>query len=463
MKLKTKIMWISSIAVFVALLISDVIIYTLVRKSYIDEAVANATSDLHQVINEFNLGINNPQYDISSTFTSYTLKKLNDPYNIAFDITWDGSEVVYSKELYNHTIFSLEDLMSLDYDCLNQQNYMYTFYEYEGEHYIIFDSVTALRPIYLYRVADITYVWDKLKMLVVGMIIIMVAVIFMVQIIVSKIMNKVLKPLKELNSTAENIADGDYEHRIAITSQDEIGKLSESFNKMADAVEQRTRNLQESEHRKTLFMGDLTHELKTPMTAISGYAQLLLTTKLSEENKEEALTYIYEECGRLERLSKKMMKLLELDYEEALELREVHASQLFEAVAKACSQLLKNKSMTLECIEAGEAYMVDVDLMTDALINLLDNGIKASDEGSKIILKASGNVITVQDFGKGIPMEEQDKILEPFYMIDKSRSRQNGGAGLGLSLTATILNKHNCRLVIESEVGKGTCMNLQFV
>ena len=77
---------------------------------------------------------------------------------------------------------------------------------------------------------------------------------------------------------------------------------------MAEAVEIRTNEIQESEYKKTLFMGNLTHELKTPMTAISGYAQMLLTTKLSDENKEEALMYIYDECGRLERLSKKMMR-----------------------------------------------------------------------------------------------------------------------------------------------------------
>ena len=119
--------------------------------------------------------------------------------------------------------------------------------------------------------------------------------------------------------------------------------------------------------------------------------------------------------------------------------------------------------MTLEIVEAGETFYVDVDLMTDALINLVDNGIKASDEGSKIILKAESKKITVTDFGKGIPKAEQDKILEPFYMIDKSRSRRSGGVGLGLALTATIIKKHNCKLVIESEVGKGTSMNLQFV
>jgi two-component system phosphate regulon sensor histidine kinase PhoR len=104
--------------------------------------------------------------------------------------------------------------------------------------------------------------------------------------------------------------------------------------------------------------------------------------------------------------------------------------------------------------------MVDSDLMTEVLINLVDNGIKASQEGSQIILTAGENMISVQDFGKGIPEEEQDKILEPFYMIDKSRSRKKGGAGLGLAITASILKKHNCTLEIDSRLGEGTCMKI---
>ncbi|MBQ8412905.1 MAG: HAMP domain-containing histidine kinase [Lachnospiraceae bacterium] len=463
MKLKTKIMWISSIAVFVTLLVSDVIIFTLVRKSYIDEAVASATSDLQQVVNEFNASINNPQYEVSNTYVSYVLKKLDDKYNIAFEVLRDVDKIAYQKEIYNYTIFTIEELSSLKYDNFSR-DFSYTFYNYKGEHYIVFNKLNNIGSyIEVYRVADITYVWDKLRILIIGMLIIMVVVILVVELILSRVLNKVLKPLKDLNQTANSIANGDYNHRVEISSSDEIGELGESFNMMAEAVEQRTNTLQESEHKKTLFMGDLTHELKTPMTAISGYSQLLLTTKLSDEDREEALTYIYQECGRLERLSKKMMKLLELDYEDALELREIPVSELFEAVSKSCSQLLKNKNMTLECEENGECFMVDPDLMTDALINLVDNGIKASTEGSRIILKASEKQITVQDFGKGIPKSEQDKILEPFYMIDKSRSRQSGGAGLGLALTATIIKKHNCKLVIESEIGKGTSMNLQFV
>ena len=97
------------------------------------------------------------------------------------------------------------------------------------------------------------------------------------------------------------------------------------------------------------------------------------------------------------------------------------------------------------------------------MINLIDNARKASGSGERIILSAAENVIEVRDFGKGIPEEEKEKILEPFYMIDKSRSRKSGGAGLGLAITAMILKRHHCRLQIESEVGRGTRMILQFV
>ena len=199
------------------------------------------------------------------------------------------------------------------------------------------------------------------------------------------------------------------------------------------------------------------------MTAISGYAQTLLSTKISRQNEEAALFYIYEECGRLERLSKKMMKLLELDQDNSLTLTDTPVSHLFEAAAKSCEVILKDKQITLECMEHGEHFLMDLDLMTDVLINLIDNGVKASDNGSRMILRAYDNIIEVQDFGQGIPAEEQEKIMEPFYMVDKSRSRKSGGAGLGLALTALIAKRHNISIQIDSKEGNGTRIILQFV
>lgn len=106
--------------------------------------------------------------------------------------------------------------------------------------------------------------------------------------------------------------------------------------------------------------------------------------------------------------------------------------------------------------------MVEEDLMTEVLINLVDNAVKASGQGDTIRLIAKDRQILVQDMGCGIPEDEKKKILEPFYMIDKSRSRKNGGAGLGLALTALILKRHDVTLAIESEEGKGTTMILNF-
>lgn len=136
---------------------------------------------------------------------------------------------------------------------------------------------------------------------------------------------------------------------------------------------------------------------------------------------------------------------------------------LFHHAKEACGSSLAEDGIILECRENGEAFSVDVDLFTEVLINLIDNGRKASRRGDRIILSATRGAIEVVDFGKGIPEGEREKILEPFYMIDKSRSRKSGGAGLGLAIAALILERHHCKIEIESKVGQGTRMILHFV
>ena len=184
---------------------------------------------------------------------------------------------------------------------------------------------------------------------------------------------------------------------------------------------------------------------------------------LTKEEEEEALLYIDKEAKRLSRLSKKMMRLLELDADAEPELTETPVEELFEWVRRACGAILKEKQITLHCEEHGELLPMDVELMTDMLINLVDNAVKASKEGGKIILRARERCIEVRDFGQGIPKEELGRIMEPFYMIDKSRSRRTGGAGLGLALVAMIAKRHGIRIEIDSRIGEGTRFILQFV
>lgn len=456
MKLRTRIILISSAAVLIALLIGDVVIWGMMRKSRGDETFIKAYQNYYVFINELESQISHRKTSsIDEIYLEYLFKKYKNDYNICFKVK--GNNTV---EIYNHTTFSAYEFYGLEYEAYDDADY--TYLNYGGRKYIIFRK-NLEGYIEVYRIEDITYLWDEMEKLAFGMFLITLVVTSVAILFLLPVLKTAFAPLQELSNTTKDMAEGLYDKRIAISRDDEIGLLGENFNKMADAVEARTHSLEESEKRKTLFMGSLTHELKTPMTTISGYAQTLLSVKVSVEEQEEALLYIYEECNRLSRLSKKMMRLLELDWDNELNLTDIPVKRLFDAAVRSCQVILRDKKIELECVEHGESFLMDIDLMTDVIINLIDNAVKASRTGGRIVLRAYDGCIEVQDFGRGIPVDEQERIMEPFYMIDKSRSRKNGGAGLGLALTAMIVEKHNVSIRIDSEVGKGSRFILQFV
>ena len=458
MKIRTKIIGISSVAVLAATLLVSGIIWKILGKSQEEEAVMQAYQSCYFFMNDFEEALEKSGTDAIGLeyffkMSEYADNERQENYNLCFRL---GKEV---EEIYNPTIFTLKNLLRYSYETYQDNgNISYTRIDRGEKTYLVFQR--EFQPQFLvFQITDITYVTEYKEQLAIILGVLSLGVVLLTVSILWASVRHMLLPLQKLNDSAKKIAEGVYDDRVDIKGKDEIGELGKSFNQMAQAVEIKTQHLEESERRKTLFMGNLTHELKTPMTAISGYTQTLLTTKLEPE---EALLYIYEQCGRLERLSKKMMRLLEVDGEEALHYTNVSAKQLFEDAKKSCKILLEKKSMVLECVSHDEMYRVDYDLMLDVLINLIDNGVKASEEGSRIRLIASEDSITVQDFGRGIPEEEKERILEPFYMIDKSRSRKCGGAGLGLSLAALIIKRHNMKMEIESEIGKGTSIHLQF-
>lgn len=461
MKIRTKIIGISSVAVLAATLLVSGIIWKILGKSQEEEAVMQAYQSCYFFMNDFEEALEKSGTDAIGLeyffkMSEYADNERQENYNLCFRL---GKEV---EEIYNPTIFTLKNLLRYSYETYQDNgNISYTRIDCGEKTYLVFQR--EFQPQFLvFQITDITYVTEYKEQLAIILGVLSLGVVLLTVSILWASVRHMLLPLQKLNDSAKKIAEGVYDDRVDIKGKDEIGELGKSFNQMAQAVEIKTQHLEESERRKTLFMGNLTHELKTPMTAISGYTQTLLTTKLEPEEQEEALLYIYEQCGRLERLSKKMMRLLEVDGEEALHYTNVSAKQLFEDAKKSCKILLEKKSMVLECVSHDEMYRVDYDLMLDVLINLIDNGVKASEEGSRIRLIASEDSITVQDFGRGIPEEEKERILEPFYMIDKSRSRKCGGAGLGLSLAALIIKRHNMKMEIESEIGKGTSIHLQF-
>ncbi len=463
MKLRTKILWISCMALLAASLLGDVLILSITGKSLKNEATIRAYQNFYEMTGELEQGLlQKMDAEAKPLYLEHYFKKLKDDYSICF--LWSGNteEANGIRQIYNHTALSVEELSQLSFKYYEGGAITCADYSRGNTDYVVFHK-NIQSEIDVYRVASMDEAQNNVRRLTRYVLAITFGVAGLTTGILFIILRHILQPLQELNETTKRLAEGNYDQRVVVRRKDEIGQLEESFNKMAEAVEMSTRSLEASERQKTLFMGNLTHELKTPMTAISGYAQTLLSTKLSRENQEAALLYIYEECGRLERLSKKMMKLLELDQEDSLVFTDTPVNCLFEAAEKSCEVILKDKQMTLECMEHGEHFSMDLDLMTDVLINLIDNGVKASDCGGKIVLRAYDNIIEVQDFGQGIPAEEQEKIMEPFYMVDKSRSRKSGGAGLGLALTAMIAKQHNISIQIDSKEGNGTRIILQFV
>lgn len=270
---------------------------------------------------------------------------------------------------------------------------------------------------------------------------------------------RLTRPLKTLEETSRAIAAGAYDRRTGMTGTDEVASLAASFDAMAEAVEQRANQLDLAVHQREDFVSAFTHELKTPMTSMLGYADLLRSAEVKPEVRQRAANYIYHETKRLEALSAKLMTFMALDPEhKSLELRPVALAALSEKVARA----LPAECPVRLCWEGFEAGQVlgDEDLLTSLLENLISNGMRAEPKDGRISITAhrkNGQVeITVRDRGRGIPQKELERITEPFYMVDKSRARAQNGSGFGLSLCARIALLHGTRLEFESQPGEGT-------
>ena len=272
-----------------------------------------------------------------------------------------------------------------------------------------------------------------------------------------------VKPIRRLGASAERIARGEYGERAPEKGRDEVGELARSFNKMAEAVEQTVEELSEEARRKERFMGDFSHEIKTPMTAIIGYADSLYQKEYSREEVREAASYILNEGMRLETLSQKMLRFIALEQEDFC-LEQVPAAEFFQDIRETLRPLIqKEQGLKLFIrFKSGELF-IEWDLMKTLVLNLIDNARKAG--GTAILLKGErdgrGYRITVNDNGRGIPAESLPHIQDPFYMVDKSRSRKQNGAGLGLALCKKIAALHHTVLEYRSREGAGTTVTIR--
>lgn len=270
------------------------------------------------------------------------------------------------------------------------------------------------------------------------------------------------RPLKRMSGAARRMARGDYQERLAVRGRDEIGELAESFNQMAGAVEEKIQRLRDAAREKEDFVANFAHELKTPLTSIIGYADMLYQRELPREEVRKSSWYIWNEGMRLEALSLKLMDLIVLGRQEFI-LQEMPAQELLRDVSEGLWPLFLERQVELS-LRAEAAYIrVDYDLFKTLLINLVDNSLKAGSRRIDLSGEIQGEEyrICVRDDGCGIPEEELSRITEAFYMVDKARSRKQHGAGLGLALAERIARIHGCGLVFESGEGRGTAVSFR--
>ncbi len=270
-------------------------------------------------------------------------------------------------------------------------------------------------------------------------------------------------PIRSLGRVATQLAQGDYSPRAKVLGGDEISELAESFNHMADAVEKTVQELEDAARRQEDFTASFVHELKTPLTSIIGYADMLRSGNLPEDMRFKAASYIFSEGKRLENLSLALMSLLVVGH-SAADARPVNMRRLCQEAGRICQPAMRAKGLTLS-VRAEEGLLRgDAALLQTLLQNLLDNARKAADSGQVVLSGRSteeGYRVTVADQGRGIPEGELNKITEPFYMVDKSRSRAEGGAGLGLALCKQIAALHGGELRFESREGRGTTVTVE--
>lgn len=280
-------------------------------------------------------------------------------------------------------------------------------------------------------------------------------------VLVWLILRQVLKPLELLTRAAAELGEGNLKARAETARKDELGILARTFNQMAGQVERQVDDLR-------LLLGALTHEIKTPMTSIIGYGETLLQVKLPQEKQEQALRRIVHAGKRMERLSAKMLAMFGTYETDTIEKKPVSLAALLETV-KEEEPILKEKGVRFETeFDQNDQWpqlpplVGDQALLETLILNLVHNAVKASKTGGRVWLGADGDRLWVRDEGIGIFPEDLPHVTEAFYMADKSRSRSEGGSGLGLALCQRIAELHKMRLSIESEPGVGTTVSLYF-
>lgn len=344
---------------------------------------------------------------------------------------------------------------------------VYQVMESGQSRYLIFlcKSSVGGRTYYLESAKDITELYEERDHFYDQYRMIMLALIVASGVIVLLLSHFLTKSVVALSGTTRQFARGDYAVRSDVVSGDEIGTLAQDFNRMADNLTEKMNELTDAARKQEDFTASFAHELKTPLTSIIGYADMLRTMDMTKKETAEAANYIYSQGKRLESLSFKLLELI-VTRNQDYQFRQVEVMELLGEAVRITEKSLEAKGIVCAVEAENGTIWGERDLLISLLVNLIDNARKALPENGHIRLEGrrqgEGYMLRVLDDGCGMPKAEIEKITEAFYMVDKSRSRREGGAGLGMTLCSRIVEVHGAEWKIESSEGKGTQITICF-
>ena len=277
------------------------------------------------------------------------------------------------------------------------------------------------------------------------------------------LVNRALRPVDRLSRTAEQLSLQNLTLRLpALNSGDALDRLSISLNNMLT-------RLRFSVQTSRRFLADASHELRTPLTIIKGELQELThTAQLTERELRERVGSVLEEVDRLEHLVSGLLALSRLDAGETRsDWVELDLAALSRATAEQMRLMAEDRGIVIE-IDAPSRTLIhgDSGRIKQIIVNLLHNAIRFTPAGGTVTLRVAdlneGSVLEVADTGVGIPAAAIPRVFDRFFRVDDARSREDGGAGLGLSIVRAICVSHGARIEVESRVGQGSCFRVHF-
>ena len=405
----------------------------------------------NRTIDEVNRQLDIERYILSEHQSSSLI--ILSPHRYIFDVTPDMSPHV-------DRIFDMFEMF--DFGALEQGDIVVTRGNMEGVfseqvlmvgHPVIVDGALVCAVFVTSSMPDLHRSAQEMISITIICLMISGSISFMLVFLLSRTMTR---PILEMNNAAKLISGGDFEKRIDYNAEDEIGQLAKSLNDMAES-------LHRQETSRRLFIENVSHDLRSPLTSIRGFLQAILDGTIPPERHDHYLNVIREETERLSKLTHDLIDLEKMNSPEiTLNRTRFDINELIRKIVVMFEATAKDKKLAVSLVFADESYIVfaDHEKISRVVYNLIDNAVKFCAEGGNIEISTGKKdkkvIITVSDDGKGIPKESQKQVFERFFKVDASRGEDRKGSGLGLSIVTAFLRAHNEVISLRSEEGNGS-------